>query len=555
MPRFHVLQTGDKFVTKFGVVEVVKDDRAIPTSEPPSNAQALLRSWQSSKMKLDSKMSRAFCSQATRLRARRAKIHELYRKRNLSKAAIFRAYFEGDPRLMNTRRRDPIQKLRPEPNLEGSFPDRMVECVLIPDRRQRFVGNDMKTPTEIQGEEVTHVTRLFLQRRVLTDPYVEECGTYGCLECGQRFSSTNGLRYHVQGKVCTQKIAAAAKARNEQQEKVNKGSLQLLAGEAVQMYSVPAPSPPKVARDLRKQRKRVRKRKELGIYPEVLLALGFKLVKEDMEFTDDIKLPEPIDQTKEKAKEDTLMLQGDLTVDPPDALLAHLKGELAAEQRKADDQKYGSMYAEVYKALGYKKPRKKRKSSSKKENDIDTTKRRRRSKKSPPPPSKPPPPIIDTLALADEVNSGRYPSMSRYTGDDHDDICLICKDGGELICCDFCKSAEHMKCIRKKFTVKDPEPEDPFMCHKCIQYIMARRNRAEKRRLKRQKRDDARRQQQEALEDSGPDSWQGREYEYLAAKGQETNELVELLQDAQIRLKQSLATTKMNNVRRRIMGY
>jgi hypothetical protein len=44
------------------------------------------------------------------------------------------------------------------------------------------------------------------------------------------------------------------------------------------------------------------------------------------------------------------------------------------------------------------------------------------------------------------------------------------------------------------------------------------------------------------------------EYQYLAAKGQEVSELVELLQDAEVRLKQSLATHKMNNVRRKIMG-
>jgi hypothetical protein len=270
-----------------------------------------------------------------------------------------------------------------------------------------------------------------------------------------------------------------------------------------------------------------------------------------------MRLPEPIEDHELLDDEDEVSVQGDLTVDPPDALLVHLKKRLVKEQRGADDQKYGSMYAQVFKSLGYKKPSQKREASSLNDNNIGTSKRRRRATKmKPPPPPKPLPPIIDTRALADEVDSGRYPSLNRYKGDEHYDVCFICRDGGDLICCDFCRKAEHMKCIRRKFTVKDPEPEDDFMCHRCIQYVLQRRARAEKRRLEKQERDEVRKRQ-EALEERcrNPDIKKGREYEYLAARGQDVSELVELLQDAQVRLKQSLATTKMNNVRRRVMGF
>jgi hypothetical protein len=73
--------------------------------------------------------------------------------------------------------------------------------------------------------------------------------------------------------------------------------------------------------------------------------------------------------------------------------------------------------------------------------------------------------------------------------------------------------------------------------------------------LEKQERDELRNQQEEIEESQqNPDIKKGMEYEYLAARGQDTSEMVELLQDAQVRLRQSLATTRMNNVRRRIMG-
>lgn len=568
-PPLYTLTAGERFVTRFGIVEVVNDLRDTPTAKRPENIKKLIRTYNAAKAKYDGYKRRMFVSLATILWARRTRINMMYEKGRPVKYDIFKAYFGGDPRYVTpgtgfppSTNRGPADPTTPP----TSFPDRIVECVLIADKRQRFVGSDTKTPVNSLQEDcpTNHTTtRLYLQRRLLTEPYNEKLPTYECAFCGTRFLSQTGQKYHVMSAVCKQKSKASHDQRREMYETINKGVKKLLMGDKAPIM----PTPPRLgqARPVRKKderKRRRRKKKESSMYPEVLLSLGFKLVKKNLKITDSLRLPDPVPaKTAEgdggEDNVDTSNLQCDLTVDPPDMILVHLKNQLIQQQRGADDQKYGSMYSEVYKSLGFRKTTaKRRRCSDKDRNDFGTAKRRRRAKKiQPPPPPKPLPPIIDTRALADEVDSGRYPSMKRYTGEKHDDTCFLCKDGGDLICCDFCPKAEHMACILKKFTVKEPEPEDDFMCHRCIQVVMQRRNRAEKRRLEKRDRDE-RKQQEKALENEkrNPGMRQGMEYEYMAERGQEVSELVEMLQDAQNRLKQCIETAKMNNVRRRMMG-
>jgi hypothetical protein len=73
--------------------------------------------------------------------------------------------------------------------------------------------------------------------------------------------------------------------------------------------------------------------------------------------------------------------------------------------------------------------------------------------------------------------------------------------------------------------------------------------------LEKQQRDDER-QRKEAVEERrlNPGIQSGMEYPYMADKAKEVNELIELLHDAQTRLKQAFATSKMNNIRRKAMG-
>jgi hypothetical protein len=156
---------------------------------------------------------------------------------------------------------------------------------------------------------------------------------------------------------------------------------------------------------------------------EVLISLGVKLVKQNMTVEDDMEICNKCSTIDPNAP-----ILGRLV-----ALLTSLKVQLVSQQRGSDDQKYGAMYVEVYKALGFKRPRKQRKRKDDEDDYDDDEKdrdgkyrRRGRAKKIKPlPPPKPLPPIIDTRALADEVDLGRYPSMNRYKDDAHADICFI----------------------------------------------------------------------------------------------------------------------------------
>jgi hypothetical protein len=550
---FYVLLPGETFVTPYGIVEVVKDDRATPTGVFPPGVKDKTRAWHSNRAKWQLQHSKLFMAKAIQNRARRTKINHILQNGQVTMRTVFDAYYGGDPRMVSHTTWPRYRPPNPDPACpETSYPDRIVECLWIPDTRRTFHGLEDNEGTMYPEtkEGMQSRTRMFLPRRLLTEPYETQTPTYTCLDCGQRFGSQPGQKYHIGNGVCKSRRLATTSTRKAIADGIQEQCRLFLTGGGILPYPLPnlPPGARTNQRDGRHLRKRIRPKKEYGMYPEVLISLGFKLLREDMTF--------------EVKKQDAPVIgNGHLAVNPPDALLASLKEQLISQQRRSDDQKYGAMYIEVYKALGFRRPRKKRKRKEGEEHDeekdtIGRVRRRRRAKKIKPlPPPKPLPPIIDTLALADEVDSGRYPSMNRYKDDDHHDLCFICKDGGELLCCDFCPKAVHLACVRKKFTIKDPEPEDDFMCHRCIQYILQRRARAEKRRLRKQVKAEQKRELL-AFEESqkNPEIEEGMEYQHLAQKGQEVNELVEVLQDAQFRLRQSMETTKINNARRRMMG-
>lgn len=62
-----------------------------------------------------------------------------------------------------------------------------------------------------------------------------------------------------------------------------------------------------------------------------------------------------------------------------------------------------------------------------------------------------------------EVGVG-VPTGAEDEDDDHMEFCRVCKDGGELLCCDTCTSSYHIHCLNP------PLPEIPngeWLCPRC----------------------------------------------------------------------------------------
>lgn len=62
-----------------------------------------------------------------------------------------------------------------------------------------------------------------------------------------------------------------------------------------------------------------------------------------------------------------------------------------------------------------------------------------------------------------EVGVG-VPIGAEEEDDDHMEFCRVCKDGGELLCCDTCTSSYHIHCLNP------PLPEIPngeWLCPRC----------------------------------------------------------------------------------------
>jgi hypothetical protein len=104
--------------------------------------------------------------------------------------------------------------------------------------------------------------------------------------------------------------------------------------------------------------------------------------------------------------------------------------------------------------------------------------------------------------------------------------------------------------------LKDPEPEDDFMCNTCIQYIWHRRARAEKRRIQKLGEDKVQTDQTaaESVARLTKGAVEGEEYECVASQARRLADLSELLMEAKVRLKQNMAMAKVNDMRRAMIS-
>ncbi|VEU41273.1 unnamed protein product [Pseudo-nitzschia multistriata] len=564
---FPTLNPGQQFVTKFGVVEVVRDDRAIPTAVFPKDIQERHRKFKKSEASKVHKEAGKYVRRSSKLRVRRNAINAVYEKGNVHRRSIFEAYFDGDPEHMKsvicankalvsgstetillseadvtplaTKARDPKEP-------EDSFPNRIVECIWIPDERTHVLSLQRNDPVKRdhgQRQTEQRCQKLFLRRRLLTEPYEKAIRVSYCSDCGRTFNSASSRRSHCVQKKCIQEAAIKKVKRDAIQSRIEREVCDILRfPERRKFVKKRKADDSMIDESGNKRRWKKKKKRELSVYPGILIGMGFKLVSKRR-----INVPE-VKQEGNQPLRASLLRGGD---DEMDHLLENLKGAFQIQKRKANDQKYGSMYAEVYKALGFKYPGKKKGANV--GNNIGKKKRRKRAvKPKPAPPPKPLPPAIDVGALVDEIKSGRYPSIKVFTGE-HQDFCIVCKKGGTLFCCEYCSNVEHFSCIRTKYTLKEPEPDEDFMCHRCIGVILSRRARAEKRRLLKQGMNEKKKEEEEKAQ-AVKSPTEGKEYEYMAAQAREVNELVELLKDSQIRLRRSIETTKMNNIRRQVIS-
>ena len=64
-----------------------------------------------------------------------------------------------------------------------------------------------------------------------------------------------------------------------------------------------------------------------------------------------------------------------------------------------------------------------------------------------------------------------YKSTSKMEGDDDDGLnqteCYVCKDGGEVLCCDFCPSVVHKHCLSLEDQEQAISSESDWKCPKC----------------------------------------------------------------------------------------
>ena len=110
-----------------------------------------------------------------------------------------------------------------------------------------------------------------------------------------------------------------------------------------------------------------------------------------------------------------------------------------------------------------------------KSDEMPPPKKRRKRNTSAPTKPAAAPVIVDIRPLVEEVRAGRYPSMKVYNGE-HLNICMLCKtQGDDVFHCEFCANSEHIGCVKSKVSIRDLEPDDDFMCHRCIQAVLARR--------------------------------------------------------------------------------
>ena len=429
---FGTLTPGLCFVTQYGIVEVINDNREIPyfipvsesTNEPDFTTadlkkqtklyhNAVLKNQMRDQKQL---LNVAVVSLARRKLLRHAYHDHLRRNENVTAATtngtndsknsvatfvdtIRHAYCAcGD---VSPLARVPKTKELEDPSAPATvFPDRIVECRLLPDRRPRYTGNyDNLTLLDGLANTDTNSNKIFVQRRLLTTPYNLDSERYYCPSCYQCFTSKPGYKYHVDVESCIRKAKNKADAMQQQLAAIESRAILIVGAiqQQQQLARLQARAAPIVRATQQSQQLAslpARAVQVVGATPQQLsllqppavqavattirpvvgpiVAVGTSHTKRneqsqneranhgiDLVGTQPVENPEPITKT-DTVKADTAKMIH------PETTFAQLESELY----RALGLMIGPMYPEVWTALGYRKVSNKVKKHVKRKTDY-----------------------------------------------------------------------------------------------------------------------------------------------------------------------------------------
>ena len=274
---------GEKFVTSFGVVQVVADNRVV--SSPDARGCPQPKPKEQRKEVLIRKKNRIFTMASKFQRKRRKKFLQLFNENVTGEklreevwkeycpsttpdAILSGAWSWGSQKpsaivtLSVMGDEQPTSQVEnPELDhdssvLPGASPERIVECVLIKDERRKVIdiNDDLLDEERLTKVDVAKAAvkkakkealvmstvdknaicpfipdaihesgmKLYLQRRLLEERYSAAIPIYQCIRCGRSFSSRLGLKGHLHENVCGKKAEQMVEDRLARLETIEK---------------------------------------------------------------------------------------------------------------------------------------------------------------------------------------------------------------------------------------------------------------------------------------------------------------------------------------------